>query len=99
MARKAIQFRNFPEQSYSPELGELLKMMGEIKAQINQEIINILVQVEPSVAAKRAVHSYKLDFETGQVELKVALVDKPKAKGEAKPQVSLGDWLRAEASR
>jgi hypothetical protein len=98
MAKTPVQFRNFPKEAFSPKLVELLTLMDEVKNDINAEVVEILAAIDPKVREKRAVHSYKLDFETKARELKIALIDKPKAKEEAKPQVNLSDWLAEQVN-
>lgn len=95
MARQQLTFRNLPKAAFTDRLQSALEDMDVIKAEINEAIAEIMETASPGIMAdKKAVHSYKLDFETGERELKVALA--PKAKAKAKPQQgTLADFLSA----
>jgi len=95
MARKPVTFRNLPQEAFTPKLRELLELMDQVKADVNAELLAIAETAKPGFGDdKRAVHSYKLDFSTGQRELKVAFVAKPVAKTD-RPQATLADFMAA----
>lgn len=95
MARQQLTFRNLPKAAFTDRLTRALEDMDVIKAEINEAIAEIMETASPGIMEdKKAVHSYKLDFATGERELKVALASKAKPK--AKPQqASLADFLEA----